>query len=95
MRTPPMFLDTREEWFEQARAELETVIASRHLFSADDLRLLLPTPGHANWWGVLFGAERNAGRIKPMGYTISRSKTRKGGVIRVWAQVIEHKEDRP
>lgn len=95
MRTPPMALDKRAEWFDLARAALDELIETRHLFSADDLRDQLPTPGHSSWWGALFAGAREAGRIKPMGFQISRTGSRKGGVVRIWAQVIEHEDRTP
>lgn len=95
MKTPPMALDGRDEWFDAARDALDTLIETRHLFSADDMRPLVPEPGHPSWWGALFAGAREAGRIKPMGFMLSRSKSRKNGVIRVWAQVIQHEDRTP
>lgn len=83
-----MFLDTRDEWFAAANAALDDLIASKHLFSADDLRDKLPAPGHANWWGALFSGAKESNRIKAMGFQLSKSKSRRGGVVRVWTPVI-------
>lgn len=86
MKTPPMFLDQRQEWFDAAAAALEEISAAMELFTADDMRDKIPPPGNPNWWGILFGAYRNSGRITAQGFQISRTGTRKGGVIRVWTQ---------
>lgn len=94
-RPAALTLDDRAEWFHDANEALDYLIGSRHLFSADDLRDKLPVPAHPNWWGALFGAAHRSGRIKPMGFQLSRSKSRRGGVVRVWAQVIKHEERTP
>ena len=86
MRTPPMFLDQREEWFEAAAVALEEVAASMELFTTDDLRDKIPPPGNPNWWGILFRRFVNMGRIQSKGFQTSRTSTRKGGVLRVWTQ---------
>lgn len=86
MITPPMVLDTREEWFEAAGEALDDLLDRQRIFSADDLRDAVPAPGHPNWWGTLFGGAHRAGKIRPTGYIISRTKTRKGGVIRQWTR---------
>ena len=95
--TAPMALtlDDKADWFTLANDELDILINTLHLFSADDLRDKLPAPAHANWWGSLFNAAHKSGRIKPMGFQLSRSKSRRGGVLRVWAQVIEHEDRTP
>lgn len=96
MTTPAaLTLDDRADWFDLANDEMDILINTRHIFSADDLRDKLPAPAHANWWGALFGAAHKAGRIKPMGFQLSRTKSRRGGVVRVWAQVIEHEDRTP
>lgn len=92
MITPPMVLDVREEWFDAATEALADLIDRQQIFSADDLRDDLPAPGHPNWWGTLFGAARRAGQIRHTGgFILSRTKTRKGGVIRQWTRETDHK----
>lgn len=81
-------LDDKAEWFELANTELDKLIATKHLFSADDLRDKLPEPGHPNWFGSVFLAASAKNRIKQMGFQLSRSKSRRGGVVRVWTPVI-------
>lgn len=89
MKTPPMALDTREEWFDLARTAITELAATRHLFTADDLRPLVPDPGHKNWIGNAFQSARQTKLIKPVGFQLSNSKSRKHGVIRVWTPVLE------
>ena len=88
-------LDDRADWMQLANDELTVLIETRHLVTADDLRPLVPEPAHSNWWGALFNAAHKAGRIKPMGFQLSRTKSRRGGVVRVWTQVIKHEERTP
>ena len=88
-------LDDRQDWFDLANEALEHLIDTSYLFSSDDLRPLVPAPPVANWWGALFTAAHKSGRIKPMGFQLSRTKSRRGGVVRVWAQVIEHEDRTP
>lgn len=84
MITPPMALDQREEWFELAHAALDAVLAEGRQFTTDDLRDKVPAPGHPNWWGTFFAAARESERIKSIGFQLSKSRSRKGGILRIW-----------
>lgn len=95
--TKPMAitLNDKAEWFQLANEALDYVIANNHLFSADSLRPLVPTPANPNWFGALFLAASKAGRIVKAGPMVSRSKSRRGGLIWQWKQVIKHEERTP
>lgn len=96
MSTPmAVTLDDKADWFSLANDALDAVIDTQHLFSADDLRPLVPAPGHPNWWGALFTAASAEGRITKAGPMISRSKSRRGGLIWQWKQVIRHEDRTP
>lgn len=94
-RPAALTLDDRADWFDLANDELDILINTRHLFSADDLRDKLPAPAHANWWGALFLAYSTAGRITKAGPMISRSKSRRGGLIWQWKKVVKHEDRTP
>ncbi|NKG22244.1 hypothetical protein [Paeniglutamicibacter terrestris] len=96
MTTPmAISLDDKVDWFVLANEALDVVIESQHLFSADDLRGKVPAPAHPNWWGALFNAASAQGRIVKAGPMLSRSKSRRGGLIWQWKQVIEHEDRTP
>ena len=88
-------LDDRADWFELANEALDDVIDREWLFSADDLRPLVPAPPVANWWGALFTAASAEGRITKAGPMVSRSKSRRGGLIWQWKKVVKHEERTP
>lgn len=88
-------LDDRADWFDLASAALDHLIETEWLFSSDDLRPLVPTPAHPNWYGAVFTAASNAGRITKAGPMVSRSKSRRGGLIWQWKKVVKHEERTP
>ncbi len=53
-------------------------------FTADDVRELIPTPNHPNRTGARFHAANQAGVIRPVGFALSRSRSRHAGVLRLW-----------
>lgn len=94
-RPMALTLNDKAEWFAEAGEALDYVIATQHLFSADDLRGKVPEPRVSNWWGALFNAYSLSGRIVKAGPMVSRSKSRRGGLIWQWKQVIKHEERTP
>lgn len=85
----PMVLDDREEWMEAAFKGMDALVARGRDFSADDFRDLVPVPRVGNWVGSVFTAYQTAGYIKPIGFELSRAKSRRGGVIRRWEVIRE------
>lgn len=82
-------LANADAWWRSC-AELALVYLARcgAPFSADDLTDLgVPDPDHPNRWGALFRAACSRGEIVPVGFTVSRRPSRRGGVVRVWAGV--------
>lgn len=56
-------------------------------FTADDIRREVGEPRHPNHWGALFRSCRIEGLIAPEGVTQSTTKSRNGGLLRVWRGV--------
>jgi len=81
--------DTHEAWHGDAVATLIGLAHVHPTFTAEDLaREMRPAP-HQNAPGQAFAAARNAGHIEAVGYTTSKSTTRKHGVIRTWRRKAE------
>ena len=83
----PMFLDTRDEWMDAAERAMDVLVARGGSFTADALRDMVPVPGNPNWFGIVFRRFVNLGLIEQVGFELSRSKSRRGGVLRRWAPV--------
>lgn len=81
-------LDEKATWLADAADAIDSLVYRSHrtgsTFTADDLRAMIGEPGHPNWTGVAFNAARTLGVIVVDGFTISRTKSRHGGVVRVW-----------
>ena len=84
----PMVLDDRAAWFEAANAGMDALIARGGSFTADDLRDMIPAPSSDKWQGALFKAYQSMKLIRPVGYELSRSASRKSGVLRRWEPVV-------
>lgn len=82
-------LDTREEWLEDALAAIHALAQDKDTFSADDLtREMRPAP-HPNLSGIAFAMARARGYITTVGTHSSATKSRNGGIQRVWTAVKE------
>ncbi|MDZ5077900.1 hypothetical protein [Nesterenkonia sp. HG001] len=83
--------DPRADWLTGAREAIEALAARSARtgaeFTADDLRRMIGEPDHPNWFGSAFNTARIARIIEPVGFTISRARSRHGGVIRTWRAV--------
>lgn len=89
MSTPAaLSTDPRADWMEDAHTAISALAArsirTGQTFTADDLRKMIGEPDHHNWIGASFQAAYKRGEIDQVGFTLSRSKSRRGGVIRVW-----------
>lgn len=87
--TGPMALrDDKFAWLDEAAAVIAALAddsaRTGSTFTADDLRAKLGEPGDANWAGIAFASARNAKLIELDGFAASTSKSRNGGVLRVW-----------
>lgn len=82
----------KEIWLRLASSAVEDLIASGKEFSADDVRAAMPEgldPHHPNAWGALFNSYRREGLVELVGYRQSTTKSRNGGVLRMWRGVPE------
>ena len=82
-----MALDDRAEWMEAAEKAMFVLIGTGRTFTADDLREITPVPSNFNWPGLVFQSFEQQGYIAQVGFELSRSKSRRGGVLRRWAPV--------
>jgi hypothetical protein len=80
------------DWPRQAALAIVELSYEKHLFSADDLRGRIPDAPHSWMVGQAFSAARNAGLIARKGFDVSKSKSRKFGVVRVWTRKINREE---
>ena len=75
-------------WGRLADVAMRQLIRAGRPFTADDFnRLMAPVdaqPTTRNAVGSTFAAYRQRGLIKPVGFVISTSPKRKGGIIRQW-----------
>lgn len=83
MTSPAALEDTT--WKADARDWIKTWAAFDLPITADDTRFSLREPPHPNMVGAAFRAACSAKIIRPIGYTESKSPSRHGAVIRVWA----------
>ena len=71
-------------WHEDALNTIRAFAASGLTFTADDLRNSIRPAPQPNDIGTVFRAARTLGIITCTGYTESKAKSRKHGVIRIW-----------
>lgn len=81
-------IDPRADWMHDAHTAIDALVVRYHrtgqTFTAEDLRRMVGEPEHCNWIGTAFRAACKRGAITQEGYTLSHTKSRRGGVIRVW-----------
>lgn len=87
--TAAMALDDRDDWLDDAVATIHSLAHSQTTFSADDLAREMRPPPHPNLPGIAFSKARALGYITTVGFHSSATKSRNGGVQRVWAAVKE------
>lgn len=81
--------DSHEAWLEDAVATIHALAHDKDTFSADDLhREMRPAP-HTNLPGIAFSMARARGYITTVGIHSSATKSRNGGIQRVWTAVKE------
>lgn len=85
----PMVLDNHDEWMDAAHKGMDALVGRGRTFTADDLRDIVPVPSNPNWVGTLFQAYKAHGYIRPVGHEVSRSRQRRGGVLRRWEVIRE------
>jgi hypothetical protein len=71
-------------WTEDAIEAIEELAYTSPTFTADDLRAKMRPAPNPKMVGGAFTAAVSAGIITRAGYTESRAKSRRRGVIRVW-----------
>ena len=76
---------TDQWWGSCFDTAVEYLASTRIPFTADDVREMIPAPDHPNRVGARFNAAYKAGRIAPVGYALSRSRSRHAGVLRLWS----------
>lgn len=81
--------DSHEAWLEDAVATIHALAHSTTSFSADDLAREMRRPPHPNLPGIAFSKARALGYITTIGVHSSATKSRNGGIQRVWTAVKE------
>ncbi len=82
--------DARDPWWSSCMDTAIAYLASTGIpFSADDCRDLVPAPSSPNQVGARFRSAYTAGRIRPVGFALSRSRSRHAGVLRLWVGASE------
>lgn len=76
--------ESRAEWFEDARFMIERLAESNSTITADDLRKVLRPAPNPHWAGLAFSSAQTAGLIEWVGYTKSKTKSRKGSPVSIW-----------
>lgn len=77
-----------DEWWANCFDAAVGYLASTGVpFTADDVRDLIPASDQPNRVGARFYAACRAGLIQPVGFTLSRSRSRHAGVLRTWVGV--------
>lgn len=75
-------------WLEEALAEIDAMArkarATGTTFSSDQLRERVSQPDHPSWPGAAWSSARRRGLIEPVGWRISKFRSRHGGPVRVW-----------
>jgi len=81
-------VDPKRDWMYDAHTAIDALVVryqrTGQTFTAEDLRRMIGEPEHCNWIGIAFRAAHNRGAITQEGFTLSHTKSRRGGVIRVW-----------
>ena len=76
---------TKDEWVDMALGVIAMYAERRIPFTAEDVRRHLDEgPSHPNAWGRAFTVARRRGLIVSTGHTVSRTRSRKGGVVAIW-----------
>lgn len=75
-------------WMEDAQEAIEALArearSAGSTFCSDALRERIEPPDHASWFGVAWAAASRRGIITPVGWAISKTRSRSGGPVRVW-----------
>lgn len=82
MSAPAVLQDL--DWHTDALNMIRSFAASGLRFTADDLRKSIRPAPQPNDIGTVFRTARTLGIITCTGYTESKAKSRKNGVIRIW-----------
>lgn len=81
-------IDNTDSWWRDgAERALLQLAATGRTFDAGDLRdepYAIPDPDHPSRWGGLFAGARARGWIEPVGYTRSRTRSRRYGSVMRW-----------
>jgi hypothetical protein len=78
--------DSHEAWHEDAVATILGLSLGMDEFTADDLRREMRPAPHQNAPGMAFAAARNLGFIESVNSTVSKSKSRKNGSLKIWTR---------
>ena len=73
------------EWVEDAIATIIGIAAAQPSFTAEDVRREMRPAPSDKMPGQAFSAARAAGHIQHIGYRRSTDRTRKNGVVSIWA----------
>lgn len=83
--TGPMALpDDKHVWLTDAADAIKRLAHTGRQFTADDVRKIIGSPEHPNWWGIAFAAAKRQKVIQPVAFGTARAKSRNGGSLKVW-----------
>lgn len=77
------------DWAEDALATIIGLSLDKDEFTADDLRREMRPAPHQNAPGLAFGRARNLGYIESINSTVSTSRSRKNGSLKIWRRKTE------
>lgn len=81
--------DDKNDWLLDAHLAIVRLSITEPTFDADALRKVLRPAPHSNLVGLAFTTARKAGLIEPVAVTISTTKSRHHGILRVWRRKQE------
>lgn len=77
------------DWIEDAVATIFQLSLDKEELTADDLRREMRPPANPNWPGMAFAQARNKGFIESVESTVSKSRSRKNGSLKIWKRKKE------
>ncbi|MGP5389832.1 hypothetical protein [Glutamicibacter arilaitensis] len=90
---PMLFETSKEEFFEAFLGAVAELIGEARPFSNDDVRKRLSSePRHSNWYGAAMGRAVAEFSLIEVGYNKSRTRSRNGGRLILWAPKKERTE---
>lgn len=83
---PMLFESSKEDFFEAFLNAVAELIGEAQPFTNDDVRKRLSSePRHSNWYGAAMGRAVSEFKLVEVGYNRSRTRSRNGGRLILWA----------